>query len=83
MGGRLGRVDAAVGAVEVKKAEGVLHLHMFLFLQMAHQYLTSAQIAERIRQELSRATSFKHDVSAARCAEYPDNKLFKEERASI
>ena len=82
MGGSLGRVDAAVGAVEAK-AEGVLHLHVFLFLQMAHQYLTLAQIAEQIRQGLFSATSFKHFVSVARCASYPDNNLFKEEQASI
>ena len=58
MGESLGRVDAAVGAVEAQKAEGVLHLHMFLFLQMAHQYLTLAQIAEQIRQGSLSATSF-------------------------
>ena len=48
MGGSLGGVDAAAGAVEVQKAEGVLHLHMFLFLHMAHQYLTLAQLAEQL-----------------------------------
>ena len=30
MGGSAGRADALVGAVEAQKAEGVLHLHMFL-----------------------------------------------------
>ena len=83
MGGSLGRVDAAVGAVEAQKAEWVLHLHMFLFLQMAQQYSTLAQIAEQIRQGLLSATSFKHLLSVARCAAYPHNNLFKEERASI
>ena len=83
MGGSLGRVDAAVGAFEAQKAEGVLHLHMFLFPQMAHQYLTLPQLADRIRQGLLSADAFKTYVSAARCAEYPDNNVFKEERATI
>ena len=83
MGGSLGRIDAAVGAFEAQKAEGVLHLHMFLFPQMAHQYLTLPQIADRIRQDLLSAESFKQFISTARCAEYPDTGLFKEERATI
>ena len=32
MGGSLGRADALIGAVEAQKAEGVLHLHLFLFI---------------------------------------------------
>ena len=83
LGGSLGRADAAVAAVEAQKAEGVLHLHMFLFLQMAQQDSTLAQIAEQIRQGLLSATSFKHVLSAARCAEHPDIHLFEEEQASI
>ena len=58
MGGSLGRVDAAVGAYEAQKAEGVLHLHMFLFLQMAHQHMTLPQIAEQIKQGLFSADAF-------------------------
>ena len=83
MGGSLGRVDAAVGAFEAQKAEGVLHLHMFLFPQMAHQYLTLPQIANRIRHGLLSAEVFKHFVSTARCAAYPDIGMFKEERSTI
>ena len=37
MGGSAGRADALIGAVEAQKAEGVLHLHFFIYLQMAHQ----------------------------------------------
>lgn len=56
---------------------------MFLFPQMAHQYLTLPQIADRIRQGLLSAETFKNFVSTARCAEYPYRELFKEERATI
>lgn len=46
MGGSLGRIGAAVGAFEMQKAEGVLHLQMFMFEESAHQYLTLHLIAE-------------------------------------
>ena len=36
--GGAGRVDALIGAVEAQKKEGVLHLHFFIFPQMAHQH---------------------------------------------
>ena len=32
LGGSAGRGDAMIGAVESQKVEGVLHLHLFLFL---------------------------------------------------
>ena len=83
MGGSLGRVDAAVGAFEAQKSEGVLHLHMFFFPQMAHQYMTLPQIADRIRQGLLSADTFKHFVSTARCARYPDSDMFNKERPTI
>ncbi len=44
MGGSAGRCDAVVGAVEAQKAEGVLHIHMFLFFQMLHQQMTLLEI---------------------------------------
>jgi hypothetical protein len=34
MGGAAGRSDAMIGAVEAQKAEGVLHVHLFLYVQM-------------------------------------------------
>ena len=79
----LGRVDAAICAFESQKAEGVLHLHMFLFPQMAHEYLALPEIAGRIREGVLSAEDFKTFVSTARCAQYPDNDLFKTERATI
>ena len=36
MGGSIGRGDGMVGAVEAQKAEGVLHIHFFLFKRSAH-----------------------------------------------
>ena len=45
MGGELGRGDAAIGAVEAQKAEGVLHLHVFVYPQMVNQYETLQEIA--------------------------------------
>ena len=50
MGESLGRVDAAVVACQARKADRVLHLHMFLFPQIAHLYLKLPRIADRLRQ---------------------------------
>ena len=41
MGGSAGRADALIGAVEAQKAEGVLHLHMFIFIQMLNHFAYS------------------------------------------
>lgn len=71
MGGSLGRVDAAVGAVEAQKAEGVLHLHMFLYVQMANQYDTLPELAAKLREGMLRVEAFKDYISMARCASYP------------
>ena len=38
MGGAAGRCDAKVAAVESQAADGVLHVHLFMFLQMAMQF---------------------------------------------
>ena len=50
MGGSLGRADALIGAVEAQATEGVLHLHFFIFVQMAHQFKNLHEIAEMIKQ---------------------------------
>ena len=52
MGGSAGRADAIIGAIEAQKAEGVLHLHYFLYLQMAHQFLNLSEIAALFRDRL-------------------------------
>ena len=51
MGGSCGRADAAIGAIEAQKAEGVLHLHLYVFVQMLHQYLNLAEIGALLRQQ--------------------------------
>merc|ERR1712025_477333 len=80
MGGSAGRCDDVVGAIEAQKAEGVLHIHMFLFFQMLHQHMTLAEIGERLRRGLVSVQAMKTYVSTVRRAAYPDVKLFEEER---
>ena len=59
MGGSAGRADAMIGAVEAQTAEGVLHLHLFLFLQLLHQFMTLQDVAEHLRQGLVAADVMK------------------------
>ena len=40
MGGSAGRCDAMIGAVESQKADGVLHVHFFIYLQLLRQLST-------------------------------------------
>ena len=83
MGGSAGRADAMVGAVEAQKAEGVLHLHLFLFLHMFHQFHTLHEVAERLREGLLSAEAMKAFMSYVRCASYPDVERFRRERTTI
>ena len=48
----MGRADAMIGAVEAQQAEGVLHLHLFLFLQSASQHATLQEIAAMFEKQL-------------------------------
>ena len=52
MGGSGGRCDAAISAIEAQKAEGVLHVHAFIFLQAAHQFNTLHDIGDMLRMSL-------------------------------
>ena len=79
MGGSAGRADALIGATEGQKAEGVLHLHFFIFLQMAHQFLNLGEIAEMFRDRLLSLTALKAFHDRIRCATYPDSKRFRAE----
>ena len=79
----MGRADAMIGAIEGKKAEGVLHIHMFLFLQLVHQHENLSEIAEMIQQNLISVDQFKSLINHVRCAWYPDVDKFAEERAEI
>ena len=78
LGGSCGRADAATGAVEAQKAEGVLHLHLYVFGQMLHQYLNLAEIGALLRQQLVSVDAMKRFVSYFRCAVYPRFEQFQE-----
>jgi hypothetical protein len=71
-GGAAGRADAMVGAVEAQQAEGVLHLHLVLFLQGASQYATLQELAEMFAKRALDIDAVKAFHSYVRCAEAPD-----------
>lgn len=83
MGGSNGRADAMVGAVEAQKAEGVLHLHFFLYCQQAHQFQNSSEIAEGLRKRWLSVTAIKQYHNHVRCSKYPDLDGFNEARKNI
>ena len=83
MGGSAGRCDAAVGAVEAQKAEGVLHAHLFFFPQMAHQFCNLEEIAEKLRNASLTVDAMKSYVTNVRRASYPDPEQFQAERERI
>ena len=83
MGGSIGRADAMIGAVENQKAEGVLHLHFFVFLQMVHQFANLAEIGQMLKDRLLSIDELKAFVDHARCAKYPDVQRFEQERNDL
>ena len=83
MGGSSGRADAMVAAVEAQKAEGVLHIHAFIYVQMVTQFETLAQLASKIEQGLLSAAAMKEYISYTRCASSPNVDLFESERDKI
>ena len=83
MGGSAGRADALVGAVEAQKAEGVLHLHMFLYIQNACQFNNLSDLADMIRKKMIDVEAYKEYISYVRCAEYPDPVRFWKKGASL
>ena len=72
-----------MGAVEAQKAEGVLHLHMFIYFQNACPYNNLQELADMIRKSMLSAEAFKEYISYVRCAEYPDAERFEQERPQI
>ena len=72
MGGAAGRCDAMVAAVESQAADGVLHVHLFMFIQMAIQFCSLHELAETLRDKMLSAEALKRFVSHVRCAAYPD-----------
>ena len=83
MGGSAGRGDATIGAIEAQKAEGVLHMHAFIFLQAAHQFKTLNEIGEMLRESLIKVDMMKAFISNVRRASYPDAERFQQERSNI
>ena len=83
MGGAAGRADAMVGAVEAQQAEGVLHLHLFLFLQGASQFATLQELAEMFAKRALDIDAVKAFHSYVRCAEAPDVAKMEAERDAI
>ena len=80
MGGAAGRCDAMIAAVESQSADGVLHVHLFLYMQMAMQFSTLHELARLLREKMLSAEALKHFVSHFRCASYPDVEAHREER---
>ena len=76
MGGAAGRCDAMVAAVESQSADGVLHVHLFMYMQMAMQFMTLHQLAQQLREKMLTADALKQYVSHVRCASYPDCLLY-------
>ena len=83
MGGSAGRCDAIVGAVEAQKAEGVLHIHMYMYFQMASQHMSLLEIGDRLRAGLINVASVKNYVTNVRRAAYPSLHHFELERDSL
>jgi hypothetical protein len=83
MGGAAGRSDAMIGAVEAPKAEGVLHAHLFLYVQMITQFGTLHELAEALQKKLLEAETVKRYVSYVRCAAYPDVEAFRANKSHI
>ena len=74
MGGAAGRCDAMVAAVESQSADGVLHVHLVMYIQMAMQFMSLYQLAQHLREKMLTADALKQYVSDVRCGSYPDVK---------
>ena len=83
LAGSAGRSDAMVGAVEAQKAEGVLHLHLFLFLQMAMQLKTLKEIADMFRRGFLHVSDWKTYMDSTRIASYPNLEQVEHLRSSV
>ena len=83
MGGSAERGDATIGAIEAQKAEGVLHMHAFIFFQAAHQFKTLHEISNMLREALLKVDMMKTFISNVRRASYPDVERFQQEQSKI
>ena len=68
MGGAAGRCDAMVAAVESQAADGVLHVHLFMFIQMAMQFCSLHKLAEFLREKCQRRSLEANDFAARQIA---------------
>ena len=83
MGGGAGRCDAIIGAVEAQKAQGILHLHFFMYIQTLLQFLTLQEIADKLRDGIVTSENWKEYVSYVRCAAYPDAEKAERDRSDV
>ena len=83
MGGAAGRCDAIVVAVESQEADRVLHVHLFMFIQMAMQLCSLHELADFLREKMLSAEALKQFVTHARCAAYPDVAAHERPRAQV
>ena len=83
MGGVAGRCDAMVAAVESQAADGLLNVHLFMYIQMAIQFQTLYQLAQLLREKMLTADALKQYVSHVRCASYPYVDAHPESRPQV
>ena len=82
--GRSGRPLRRHGpAVESQAADGVLHVHLSMFIQMAIQFCSLHELAEFLREEMLTAEALKRFVSHVRCAAHPDVTAHERPRAQV
>ena len=72
-----------IAAVEAQKAEGVLHIHAFVYFHMVAQFCTLLELGKRLQKGMISATAMKEYISYTRCASYPDVSRFLAERNDI
>ena len=83
MGGAAGRCDAMVAAVESQAADGVLHVHLFLYIQMTMQFGAFCELAQPLREKMLSGYALKQYVSHVRCASYPDVEAHRQSRSQV
>ena len=72
-----------VAAVESQSAGGVLHVHLFMYIQMAMQFMSLYQLAQHLREKMLTADALKQYVSHVRRASYPDAEAHQESRSQL
>ncbi|MDA8609320.1 hypothetical protein N9L19_00235 [bacterium] len=83
MGGAAGRCGAMVAAVESQAADGVLHVHLFMYIQMAMQFGSLNELAQLLRDKMLTADALKQYVGHVRRASYPDVQAHRQSRSQV